>query len=61
MVMTIAGLTNCGPLIRVAAEQPVILNELGATAKMIYAGAMVLGRLELLAIFVLLTPGIWRD
>lgn len=61
MVLTIAGLTNCGPLVRAAAEMPVALAALGAGAKLTFAAAMVLGRLELLAIIVLLTPGLWRD
>ncbi|KAA8608783.1 TrkH family potassium uptake protein [Salipiger aestuarii] len=61
MVLTIAGLTNCGPLIPFAAEVPVNLVQLGPGAKLVLAGAMVLGRLELMAIIVLLTPDIWRD
>ncbi|MCR8549713.1 TrkH family potassium uptake protein [Salipiger sp. P9] len=61
MVLTIAGLTNCGPLIFAAAEQPVDLAALTAGAKLTICAAMVLGRLELLAIIVLLTPDIWRD
>ena len=61
MVLTIAGLTNCGPLIRAAAEMPVDLGALGDGVKLTLCAAMVLGRLELMAIIVLLTPGIWRD
>ncbi|MGR3377249.1 TrkH family potassium uptake protein [Salipiger abyssi] len=61
MVLTIAALTNCGPLIPAAAELPVDLAGLSAGAKLTVCAAMVLGRLELLAIVVLLTPDIWRD
>ena len=61
MTVTIAGLTNCGPLLRAAAEMPVDLAGLSGGAKLTFAAAMVLGRLELLAIIVLLTPGLWRD
>ena len=61
MVLTIAGLTNCGPLIQAAAEVPVDLGALGIGAKLTLCAAMVLGRLELLAIIALLTPGLWRD
>ncbi|WP_417721372.1 TrkH family potassium uptake protein [Salipiger sp.] len=61
MVLTISGLTNCGPLVFAAAEVPLDLSDLEAGAKLVYCAAMVLGRLELLAIIVLLTPDIWRD
>ena len=61
MVTTVAALTNCGPLIRAAAEQPIPLSEMGDAAKGLFVAAMVLGRLEVLGIIVLLTPDIWRD
>ncbi|MCA0940931.1 TrkH family potassium uptake protein [Salipiger pacificus] len=61
MVTTVAALTNCGPLIRAAAEQPIPLSEMGDPAKGLFVAAMVLGRLEVLGIIVLLTPDIWRD
>ncbi|EPX76045.1 TrkH family potassium uptake protein [Salipiger mucosus] len=61
MVLTIAGLTNCGPLVTTAAEVPLRLASLGAAAKLTFTAAMVLGRLELLAIIVLLSPDLWRD
>ncbi|MDO6584629.1 potassium transporter TrkG [Salipiger sp. 1_MG-2023] len=61
MVLTIAGLTNCGPLIPFAAEVPVNLAQLNDGAKLVLGGVMVLGRLELMAIIVLLTPDLWRD
>ena len=61
MVLTVAGLTNCGPLIRAAGEAPVTLAQTSDWVKMTLGAAMVLGRLELMAIIVLLTPGIWRD
>ena len=47
--------------IQAAAEVPVDLGALGIGAKLTLCAAMVLGRLELLAIIALLTPGLWRD
>lgn len=59
-VLTIATLANTGPLIDVA---PQIALDLGAQAwhaKVLLCGAMVLGRLELLAVIVMLSPDSWR-
>jgi len=54
-------LSTTGPLASVAADAPIALLELPATAKMVLSGAMVLGRMETLAIIALLNPMIWRD
>ncbi|MCX8225751.1 MAG: TrkH family potassium uptake protein, partial [Sulfitobacter sp.] len=53
-------LATTGPLIEFAADAPIALIELGDPAKVILIGAMVLGRLETLAIIALLTPDLWR-
>ena len=45
---------------RAEKDAPIALIELGDPAKMILIGAMVLGRLETLAIIALLTPDLWR-
>ena len=56
-----AALSTTGPLITVAAETPIELLTLSGPAKMVMCGAMVLGRLEMLAIIALFNPGLWRD
>jgi trk system potassium uptake protein len=61
LVLSIASLANCGPLIDVVNVGRLSVIELGAGPKMIAAIAMVMGRLELLALVVILTPDLWRD
>lgn len=60
MILSIAGLSNTGPLITAAGNEPVSLVELSAGAKLIFCAAMVIGRLETLAIIALVTPDLWR-
>lgn len=61
IVLSIASLSTTGPLIELAAETPIRLIELGGIAKGILCAAMVLGRLETLAIIALITPDMWRN
>lgn len=60
-VLAIAALSTTGPLIEVAAEEPVNLLQMGTATKLVLSAAMVLGRLETLAIIALFNPGLWRD
>ncbi len=60
LVLSVATLSTTGPLTEYAADAPIKLIELSLTAKGILCGAMVLGRLETLAIIALLTPDLWR-
>ncbi|ETW14407.1 Trk system potassium uptake protein TrkH [Roseivivax marinus] len=60
-VVAIAALTNTGPLVVFATEMPVVIAQYGVPAKMIFSIAMVLGRLEVLALVVMVTPDLWRD
>ena len=60
-MLTIAGLSTTGPLINFATDQPIELAQLSVAAKFIFTAAMVLGRLETLAIIALLTPELWRS
>ncbi|WP_368188134.1 TrkH family potassium uptake protein [Aestuariibius sp. HNIBRBA575] len=60
IVLAAAALSTNGPLINVAAETPITLSGIPDLAKMVLAGAMVLGRLETLAIIALLNPEVWR-
>ncbi|MEM1074501.1 MAG: potassium transporter TrkG [Pseudomonadota bacterium] len=60
LVLSIAGLSTTGPLLSLATDSPIALTELGPYAKSIFCAAMVMGRLETLAIVALLTPDLWR-
>lgn len=60
MVLSVAALSTTGPLAGVAAEVPISYAGLPGAAKIVLAAAMVLGRLETLAIIALLNPEIWR-
>ncbi|MGB5863249.1 MAG: potassium transporter TrkG [Sulfitobacter sp.] len=61
LVLSISMLSTAGPLTEVGGEAPIALAQLSDAAKAIMAGAMVLGRLETLAIIALLTPDLWRS
>ncbi len=60
LVLSVSSLATTGPLAEFAADAPIKLIELSQTAKVVLCGAMVLGRLETLAIIALLTPDLWR-
>ncbi|NRP11869.1 MULTISPECIES: TrkH family potassium uptake protein [unclassified Aliiroseovarius] len=60
MILTISALTTTGPLAQVASSTPFSYADLSDPAKVIMAGAMVLGRLETLAIIALFNPDSWR-
>ena len=61
LVLTIASLTTTGPLIDAAASEPISLGTDSASVRAIFIGAMVVGRLETLAIIALLNPDFWRS
>lgn len=60
LVMSVAALSTTGPLLNVATIDPILLTELPVGAKLCFAAATVLGRLETLAIIALMTPDLWR-
>ena len=60
LVMTVATLSTTGPLTEVAAATPLKVDQFNDLAKSIATAAMVLGRLEMLAIIALLNPEFWR-
>jgi trk system potassium uptake protein TrkH len=60
LVMTVATLSTTGPLTEFAGIMPLKLDQFDDMAKVIAAAAMVLGRLETLAIIALLNPEFWR-
>lgn len=61
LVLSIAALSTTGPIIEIAGETPIRLAELGSWAKLVLCAAMVIGRLETLAIIALVTPNLWRN
>lgn len=61
LVMAVASLSNCGPLVEVVQAGRMSVIDLGAGPKVIAALAMIMGRLEMLALVVILTPDLWRD
>ena len=61
IVLSVATLSTTGPLIESASEMPLRLVELSPWAKRVLCAAMILGRLETLAIIALLTPDLWRS
>ncbi|GAB4301812.1 MAG: potassium transporter TrkG [Roseovarius sp.] len=60
-VLAVAALSTTGPLTQTAPATPLDLPGMEAAAKLVFAAAMVLGRLETLAIVALLNPAVWRD
>ena len=56
VVLAIAGLSTTGPLLAHGGESIIDLAAMGTGPKVIFAAAMVIGRLETLAIIALLTP-----
>lgn len=60
ITLTIAALSNTGPLIVYAPSIPIDLLAFSPEAKLVMALGMILGRLELLAIIVIISPEIWR-
>ncbi|WP_171129770.1 MULTISPECIES: potassium transporter TrkG [unclassified Ruegeria] len=61
MVLSVAALSTTGPLIELATDVPIRLIDLSPWAKLTLCAAMVIGRLETLAIIALITPALWRD
>ncbi len=61
LILTIAGLSTTGPLLEHGGDTAIALAEMGAGPKLIFTLAMVIGRLETLAIIALLTPDLWRS
>ena len=61
LILALAGLSTTGPLITSATEDPIRLIELSAFGKLVFSGAMVLGRVETLALVALVNPAVWRE
>ncbi len=61
MILSVAALSTTGPLAAVAGEAPIAYSGLPDMAKVILSAAMVLGRLETLALIALFNPDFWRN
>ena len=57
MVLAIAALTTTGQLAELGSAQPILYGDLSAAVKVILGTAMVVGRLETLALLALILPG----
>ena len=60
LVLALSGLSTTGPLLTYGGDAPISLAELETGPKAIFAMAMIIGRLETLAIIALFTPDLWR-
>ena len=61
MALGVACLTTTGPLAEIVLGGQGALNALGDGGKLVAGAAMVVGRLEALALIALLNPDFWRD
>jgi trk system potassium uptake protein TrkH len=61
LILSVAALSTTGPLAAVAAEAPISYIALSDPAKLILAGAMIIGRIETLVLIALLNPAFWRS
>lgn len=61
LILTVAALSTTGPLADMVTAGPIRYSDLSDTVRGILAGAMVIGRLELLAVIALLAPSAWRS
>ena len=60
LVLAIAALTTTGPLADIALAAPIGYGQLHGAVKLILGAAMIVGRLETLALIALLAPAGWR-
>ena len=61
LVLAISALSTTGPLAQTAVEAPLDILAESNAVKYVLSAAMVLGRLETLAIIALLSPNQWRN
>ncbi len=60
LVLGLAALTTTGPMAETALDQPILYGPLTSPEKVILGLAMMVGRLETVALIALLAPGGWR-
>lgn len=61
MVLAVAAISTTGPLAQLAAESPISYAGIPEPAQLVLMAAMVLGRLETLALIALFNPEFWRS
>lgn len=61
MTLAVAALSTTGPIAQIAVEDPISYANLADSAKYVLMIAMIMGRLETLAIVALLNPDFWRN
>ena len=61
LILTVAALSNTGPLVNHASDGAINLITLSEGAKLIFAIAMAVGRIETLALVALFNPQFWRN
>jgi trk system potassium uptake protein TrkH len=61
MVLAVAAISTTGPLAQVAAENPISYAGIPEAAQIVLMAAMVLGRLETLALIALFNVDFWRS
>jgi trk system potassium uptake protein TrkH len=61
MIFSVAGLSTTGQLAHAGAGVPLTYSALSDGAKLVVCFAMVLGRLEALALIALFNPNFWRN
>lgn len=60
LVFAVASLSTTGPVVQMASDSGLTYAQISDVAKAVLAAAMVLGRLEALAVIALLNPSYWR-
>ncbi len=60
LAFAIAALSTTGPVVAIAADEPLSYAALAPAAKAVLCVAMIVGRLETLALIALLNPAYWR-
>lgn len=60
LILGLASLTTTGPLAAVAGDVPLEFSALSGPVRLILGAAMVIGRLEVLALIALAAPAAWR-
>ncbi len=61
LTLAVAGLSTTGPLLHIATDAGLNYSDISDMAKVILCGAMILGRMEALAVIALLNANYWRD
>ncbi|SMH55243.1 TrkH family potassium uptake protein [Maritimibacter sp. HL-12] len=60
LVLAVSALTTTGPLAGIALPEPVLYSGLSSAGKVVLTVAMIIGRLETLAVVALFSPELWR-